>query len=158
METAGQKVDLTKHGLGDRAEYVQDLKDLANLQVKETPIYGGVEEDETETNSSAEEFENQLASKYTTHLYAQWEPIVDEPWTRLYGDNAFKTMSAIIDEGGFEAGGTVVLASLEGYWDALTAAGIAGLEGAPVVMSLPEGLSPEETMAAAEAAAKGAAE
>lgn len=64
-------------------------------------------------------------------------------WTRLAGDNAFKTMSAVIDKGGFAKGGTVVLASLEGYWDALTAAGIAGLEGAPVVMSTPDGLSLE---------------
>ena len=45
-------------------------------------------------------------------------------------------MSEIVDAGSFAKGGTVVLASLEGYWDALTAAGIAGLENAPVVMAL----------------------
>ena len=73
------------------------------------------------------------------------KPLAPAKWTRLAGNNAFETMAAIIDEGEFKAGGTVVLASLEGYWDALTAAGIAGLEEAPVIMSLPTGLSPQAT-------------
>ena len=84
-------------------------------------------------------------------INAEWEKAStpDKPaaksvtWTRLAGDNAFKTMSKVIDAGKFAKGGTVVLASLEGYWDALTAAGIAGLEKAPVVMSTPDGLSAE---------------
>ena len=61
-------------------------------------------------------------------------------WKRLAGKGALDTMSAIIDEGSFTVGGTVVLASLEGYWDALTAAGIAGLEDAPVIMALQDSL------------------
>ena len=75
-------------------------------------------------------------------------------WTRLAGEGAFKTMAAIIEAGGFEAGGTVVLASLEGYWDALTAAGVAGLEQAPVVMALPDGLSAEASAQLAKLAPK----
>ena len=62
----------------------------------------------------------------------------DFAWTRLAGPagtGALDTMAAIIDAGNFQKGGTVVLASLEGYWDALTAAGIAGLENAPVVVT-----------------------
>ena len=65
-------------------------------------------------------------------------------WKRLAGDNALETMAAIVEEGSFPVGGTVVLASLEGYWDALTAAGIAGLESAPVLMVLPDAV-PERT-------------
>ena len=61
--------------------------------------------------------------------------------TRLAGNGALDTMSAIVEEGRFATGGTVVLASLEGYWDALTAAGIAGLEDAPVVMTGKNSLS-----------------
>ena len=60
---------------------------------------------------------------------------------RLAGNSALDTMSTIVEEGRFAKGGTVVLASLEGYWDALTAAGIAGLEGAPVVMTGRDSLS-----------------
>ena len=64
------------------------------------------------------------------------EDPADSSWTRLAGDGALDTMSKIVDAGTFAKGGTVVLASLEGYWDALTAAGIAGLEKAPVLMVL----------------------
>ena len=58
---------------------------------------------------------------------------------RLSGDSALDTMQAIVHEGHssqlFAEGSTVVLASVDGYWDALTAAGVAGLEKAPVVMT-----------------------
>ena len=66
-------------------------------------------------------------------------------WTRLAGNSALDTMSAIVDAGKFAKGGTVVLASLEGYWDALTAAGIAGLEKAPVLMVLQDSVSSQTT-------------
>ena len=66
-------------------------------------------------------------------------------WTRLAGNSALDTMSAIVDAGEFAKGGTVVLASLEGYWDALTAAGIAGLEKAPVLMVLQDSVSSQTT-------------
>ena len=65
-------------------------------------------------------------------------------WSHLAGDNALATMAKIVEVGDFPVGGTVVLASLEGYWDALTAAGIAGLENAPVLMVLQDSL-PEQT-------------
>ena len=54
---------------------------------------------------------------------------------RLSGDGALDTMAQIVTEGNFAQHGTVVLASVEGYWDALTAAGVAGLYDAPVVMT-----------------------
>ena len=62
-------------------------------------------------------------------------------WKRLAGATALDTMSAIVDEGGFATGGTVVLATSSGYWDALTAAGVAGMSGAPVLMTDPSSLS-----------------
>ena len=62
---------------------------------------------------------------------------------RLAGPVALDTMSAIVDEGGFATGGTVVLATSSGYWDALTAAGVAGMSGAPVLMTDPASLSPQ---------------
>lgn len=65
-------------------------------------------------------------------------------WTRLAGDNALQTMQKISQKG-FEpaAGGAVVIASSEGYWDALSASSIAGAKGAPVLLSGPSRLSAE---------------
>ena len=63
--------------------------------------------------------------------------------TRLSGQTALDTMSAIVDAGSFPKSGTVVLATSGGYWDALTAAGVAGLAGAPVLMTDGSSLSPQ---------------
>ena len=68
-------------------------------------------------------------------------------WTRLAGDTALETMYEIIGSGGFEQDGTVLLASLDGYWDALTAAGLAGLYSAPVIMTSTNELSYEAYLA-----------
>ena len=62
---------------------------------------------------------------------------------RLYGDVALDTMNAIVDAGSFPHNGTVVLATFGGYHDALTAAGVAGLAGAPVLMTDGTSLSPQ---------------
>ena len=67
-------------------------------------------------------------------------------WKRLAGTNSFGTMQAIVNEGwsdgkgGYETGGTVVVATRNGFKDALTAAGIAGLEDAPVLLTNPKGV------------------
>ena len=65
------------------------------------------------------------------------KPIKTAPtaWGRLWGNVGLDTMSAIVDEGNFKTGGVVVLATFDGYWDALTAAGAAGLVEAPVLMT-----------------------
>lgn len=55
--------------------------------------------------------------------------------TRIYGQEALDTMSAIVRAGNFSKGGIVVLTTADGYWDALTASGIAGLANAPVIMT-----------------------
>ena len=55
--------------------------------------------------------------------------------TRLSGDTALDTMSAIVNAGGFASGKFAILVTSEGYWDALTASGIAGMVGAPIIMT-----------------------
>lgn len=65
----------------------------------------------------------------------------EDTWTRLAGDNAFDTMGAIIEEAGFETGGTVLIATSDGYWDALTATGAAGLGKGCVVLTARDALS-----------------
>ena len=65
------------------------------------------------------------------------EPAIKGPSgvERLWGKTGLDTMAAIVARGDFPQGGTVVLATFDGYWDALTAAGIAGLADAPVLMT-----------------------
>lgn len=67
--------------------------------------------------------------------------IVNPVAVRLAGEDALGTMDAIVNEGRFPKGGTVVLATLDGYWDALAASGIAGLAKAPVLMTSGDALS-----------------
>lgn len=56
--------------------------------------------------------------------------------TRLAGDTALETMNEIVGHGwSAGTGGTVVLATSGGYWDALTAAGLAGMVNAPVLLT-----------------------
>ena len=75
-------------------------------------------------------------------LYARWSEVEDSV-ARLWGQGALDTMSSIVGAGSFAAGGTVVLATSAGYWDALTAAGVAGLAGAPVLLTDGSSLSPQ---------------
>lgn len=57
-------------------------------------------------------------------------------WKRLAGNGRYDTMSAIVSEGwSGQTNGTVVVATGEGFKDALAAAGFAGLYGAPVVLT-----------------------
>ena len=60
---------------------------------------------------------------------------------RLAGAMALDTMNKIVNAGGFAKGGTVVLTTVDGYWDALTAAGVAGMLKAPVLMTSGKSLS-----------------
>lgn len=58
-------------------------------------------------------------------------------WNRIYGADAFETMKAILNYGGYfsERGGSVIVATSDGFWDALAASGLAGVHGAPVIMT-----------------------
>ena len=64
------------------------------------------------------------------------------PFMRLAGDAALDTMSAIVKRG-FSQADTVVVASADGYWDALSASSLAGVHGAPVVLTSGSELSPQ---------------
>lgn len=55
--------------------------------------------------------------------------------TRLYGQDRFATMTAIVDAGFSSAGGTVVLACSDNFPDALTASALAGLADAPILIT-----------------------
>ena len=59
-------------------------------------------------------------------------------WDRLWGQNAYGTMERVLEaDGAFPdgRGGTVCLATGDGYWDALAGSGLAGLDGAPVLIT-----------------------
>lgn len=62
--------------------------------------------------------------------------------TRLYGQNAYDTAKAIVSAGSlFKTGGTVIVATGGGYWDALAASGLAGRLGAPLLITPKDSLA-----------------
>ncbi len=77
---------------------------------------------------------------------AAWK--LEPGWPRLAGDTALDTMAAIVSSGrGWaEQGGTVVVATDESWHDALSAAPLAGREGAPVLLTHRDGV-PGQTLA-----------
>ena len=82
------------------------------------------------------------------------EPIVPATAdTRLAGDTALDTMSAIV-KAGFPSSDAVVVASLDGYWDALAASSLAGQAGCPVLMTDPSSLSGQTAAEIARLGAK----
>lgn len=73
-----------------------------------------------------------------TNAYAQ------TAWTRLWGQTAYDTMAEVVRASGAfgdGSGGTVIVATGEGYWDALAASGLAGRLGAPVLITPKASLS-----------------
>ena len=81
------------------------------------------------------------------------EPLVAD-WHRLWGQTGLDTMVEIAKAGDFPQGGVVVLATFDGYWDALTAAGIAGITNAPVLMTYTNELADQTKTLLAELAPK----
>lgn len=69
-------------------------------------------------------------------------------WSRIAGDVALDTMQKILQTEGVFAdtrGGVVVVATADGYWDALAACGLAGVNDAPVVLTSTNALSAQAT-------------
>lgn len=58
-------------------------------------------------------------------------------WYRIAGATAYDTMKEILNFGGVftQKGGTVIVATGDGYWDALAASGLAGVHDAPVLIT-----------------------
>ena len=65
-------------------------------------------------------------------------------WKRVWGPIALDTMQKILqvdDVFAAKRGGNVVVATADGYWDALAACGLAGILDAPIVLTNSEALS-----------------
>ncbi|MBR3235623.1 MAG: cell wall-binding repeat-containing protein [Atopobiaceae bacterium] len=72
--------------------------------------------------------------------------LTETSWQRYWGDTALDTAKAVVeaDDGRvFEQGrgGAVLIATMDGYWDALAAAGLAGTLDAPVLITNKKSLS-----------------
>ena len=90
-------------------------------------------------------------------LYAEWSFVNGDTITakavwklpassivkRLWGENRHGTMKAILDEGFKTTGGTVVVATFNGYKDALSISGFAGLDKAATVLTTSNSLTSE---------------
>lgn len=71
----------------------------------------------------------------------------DVAWRRLSGKDAYGTMQQVVRAAGIfpdGSGGTVIVATGDGYWDALSATGLAGRYGAPILIT-PRGRLAAET-------------
>ena len=93
------------------------------------------------------EFANGLVNAKAAVLSVASE---DALFTRLAGDYAVNTMDAIVSEGfldgvyeGATGSDTVIVATMDSYYDALTAASLAGVKNCPILLTDPETLSPE---------------
>ncbi|QOY61391.1 cell wall-binding repeat-containing protein [Thermophilibacter immobilis] len=65
-----------------------------------------------------------------------------EVWTRLYGQDQLGTMEEI-SQAGFSRSSTVIIATQETYWDALSAASLAGAYDAPILLCSQDSLPQE---------------
>ncbi|MBQ3302375.1 MAG: cell wall-binding repeat-containing protein, partial [Eggerthellaceae bacterium] len=61
-------------------------------------------------------------------------------WSRLAGSDAYGTMQAIV-QSEWQASDAVVIATFDGYWDALSASALAGVLDAPALFTDRYGLS-----------------
>ncbi len=62
-------------------------------------------------------------------------------WKRLWGNTAFGTMKQIVNEGWTSGSKYAIVATSSGYYDALSASGLAGLLDCPILMTAPDKLS-----------------
>ena len=65
-------------------------------------------------------------------------------WTRIWGQTAYGTMAELVRASGAfgnGSGGTVIIATGDGYWDALAASGLAGRLHAPVLITPTDSLA-----------------
>lgn len=85
------------------------------------------------------------------HSYSKLEVILSNnttqdtagKWQRLYGTGRYDTMKTIVQTGFKDKNGTAIVATGASFKDALAAAGLAGLENAPVILTDSKSLSPQ---------------
>ncbi len=72
--------------------------------------------------------------------FAIKEPAGEKAWKRLAGNTAIGTMKAIVNEG-WKTSDWAIVATTGGYYDALSASGLAGLLDCPILMTASNKLS-----------------
>ena len=105
----------------------------------------------TATDLGAPGFDNEFANGLVNAKAAVLSVASEDAlFTRLAGDYVVNTMDAIVSEGflngvyGDKNGSdTVIVATMDSYYDALTAASLAGIKNCPILLTDPETLSPE---------------
>lgn len=123
----------TQGGSGEQTPEAPGIASLANNPLQQQVL-------DTERNLvplTAKQFAPVVEA---THPVKPFEQVTN----RVAGDTAMETMSKVIDET-FNKARTVVLASKDGYWDALSASALAGALKAPVLLSGRDAL-PQETI------------
>lgn len=78
------------------------------------------------------------------------DEVFSDTWERLAGPIALDTMKEIANEGWSEGSEYAVVATADGYWDALSASAVAGLHNAPILMTSTKSLSDQTKAALAD--------
>ena len=123
-------------------------KALATDQLLWSPVQGGATSLFYDSQSLAVDYTQTWILKRT-----QWLEVYGDSYppkspqgsglVRLGGKDALGTMSTIVDHTAFKKSNMVVLTTIDGFWDALTAAGLAGFSQAPILMTNGKQLSLE---------------
>ena len=88
----------------------------------------------TVTITGAGDYKGSLSRTFTIKAKPQPEPVPGKVWQRLAGETAYGTTSAIVKEG-WSSADTVVVATFESFYDALTASSLAGVHRAPILLT-----------------------
>ncbi len=113
---------------------------------------GDAEQQELEQRYSDEELDALVVALAVDESNAEEKGVIatrakaSSGWTRIYGAGALDTMQKILQTRNVFAmgrGGVVIVATADGYWDALAASGLGGTLDAPVVLTSGTSLSPQ---------------
>lgn len=107
------------------------------------PTKDGYDFVEWQLNGSTYDFNSPVTGNITLSAVWKQHPVEPGPLARLAGSTRYGTMSAVVQAGFPNGSDTVVVASGEGYADALSASGLAGGLKAPIVLTGGPGLGAE---------------
>ncbi|MBR3235982.1 MAG: cell wall-binding repeat-containing protein, partial [Atopobiaceae bacterium] len=145
-----EPVNLEEAGDGTKGADDQVVKYASKFKLyyaQDTKLEPGTHKVEVTMTDSAQKAKSYAGSAVDKLPYkGTVEVIILGPWDRYAGDTALDTGKAVVEADGGATfpegrGGTVIVATNDGYWDALAAAGLAGTLDAPVLITNKKSLS-----------------
>lgn len=135
----GAVVSADGSGLEPGAVWVTqgDVDRLDAVIAKAREVLGSDEATAESIGKTAEAVNGAVAAFDAAKRVVEKSPEGSEVWKRLAGDTALDTMASISREGWSDgcAPESVIVATMGGYWDALSSSALAGLDGAPILLT-----------------------